>query len=208
MFHMTHTHKSVLGMIILALTTTFGTMSAQASLISYNAFATAQPGQGDTDFDITFFLDTADIPLTGTATVIFSSVDVIFNGAFTGGMDQSFTYTNTETGTQSFFGTIQLVPFNAKVNAAGEIVGIISGVQTGPGGLCVARVSMGNNVPLGQVIDARFFGCADTKFNAELDLAVFNSISGPTAVIPLPAALPLFGSALALLLMIGRRRKR
>lgn len=215
MFPMTQIQRSVFGSIILALTMTFGSMAAHASLISWNVFATH--AVGTTDFDITFFLDTADLPSMGTATVEFSSVDVIFSGGGTAfPTPQSFTYDNNQTGISTFALNTQLVPFNAPVNAAGQIVGLISGVQAGPGSanFCIARLSMGNNVPLGQVVSAIFFGCAGVG-NAvtfigdfEDDSTGWKTSAAVVSAVPLPAALPLFGSALAMLGIVGWRRKR
>lgn len=194
-------------LITSCLAITFGSVPVHASLVSWNVFAPPASGLGDTSFDITFFLDAADIPSTGTETVTFSSVDVIFNGPFTLGIDQSFTYSNDETGIQNFFGTIQLVPFAAPVNATGEIVGLITGTQTGPGGIGVARVNFHNNVPFGQVITARFFGSAPTKCNACIDFGVLpNTLPyASTSVIPVPAAAWLLGSGLS---MLGLRRRK
>lgn len=208
--------KQLFAVLALVLTMTFGSMSVHASLVSWNVQATPAGSLGDTDFDITFFLDAADIPTTGTETVTFSSVVVVFNGPFTesphaddphgAGTDQSHTYSNDETGIQNFFGAIQLVPFRAPVNAAGQIVGLITGTQAGPGGIGVARVNFHNNVPFGQVITARFFGSAPHKANTEIDFGDFGTISGPTAVVPIPAAVWLFGSALGLLGWIRKRK--
>ena len=214
MFHMTQTQRSVLGTIILALTMTFGSMSAHASLISYNVIATPTLG-GDTTFDLTFFIDDSQIPATGDATVTFSSVDVTFTGSVFIGA-QSFTYSNDQTGIQNFFGTIQLIPFSGQIFASGAL-GIIQGVQAGPGGagFSIARMGFDPANSFGPLVAITFFGSALNKANTQTDRALIqiNTLTGPTLVapvsaIPLPASLPLFAIGLAMLGLVGWRRNQ
>ena len=211
MFHMTQTQRGVLGSIILMMTMTFGSMSAHASLVSWNVLAAPVGGFGTTSFDLTFFLDAADIPGTGTAIVTFSSVDVIWTGdAFSG--PQSFTYANNDIRIQDFFGLIQLVPFTGEVTAGGAL-SVIRGVQPGPGGpnTLIARMFFNPANSIGPLVQIIFFA-GGIKANAERDDALFvpGSLTGPISVsaVPLPAALPLFGSALAMLGIVGWRRRR
>ncbi len=195
--------KFIFRSFILALIMALGFVPAHASLVSWNVFAVHAGGPDDTDFNITFFLDSADIPTTGTAMVQFSSFEVIFNGPVTGNVDISHTYSNTDVSACDFFCNFSnYVPVHANINTAGAIVGVISGIQPGGGVTGLRRVDFHNNVPLGQVIRATFSASAATKGNTEQDFGDFGTIT----FVPIPAAVWLFGSGLGLLGWMKRKR--
>lgn len=206
MRHTIQAKRITLGTIILALAMTFSSMPAYATPLFYNVLANPVPGRGDTSFDLTFFIDSSDIPATGQATVTFSSVDVIFTGsAFAG--PSSFTYSNDQTGIQNFFGNIQLVPFTGVISSTGAL-GIIQGVQSGPGGagFGIARMFFNPANSFGPLVQIMFFGSATNKFNTQVDDALIDvsTLTGPTPV-PEPSSALLVGLGLAGLCMRGRR---
>jgi hypothetical protein len=109
-----------------------------------------------------------------------------------------------------------LTAFDARTDALGQVTGIFlldqSDGNTDSFGSTNIRLLATENVPLQHTFQALFAGTGPLVFADTIDPLFANnwtvSLVSPVAATPLPAALPLFGTGLGFMGLVGWSRKR
>ena len=174
-------HK-FLGKVTLSMLAVLWMANASAAIVSYEIPYTPVGGQGTTFLDVEIFVDTNDIPGSGTHDVLLDSYRVTFSGT-PYPSSPSYLYGNNDNSTSSNN------PVTGRFNN-GSFTGLLLGSQPGPSPdpFFVRRLGFGFDT-FGNVAEIIFFGAHPTKLNLGKDRALQGDISGPFAVVPIPSAL-------------------